>query len=137
CEIMSLGLLSRWYGNLKPMPTRSAIASVYGANERYLGSTMHQLTTVRNTRAHHHRLCNREITATPLNPKTKTLSLHHQFQPGSRRLYNTLTLLLQCMDIVAPQHGWRLRLKTLIEQHSPPTRAMGFPSQWDQLQIWQ
>ena len=29
CEVMSLGLLSRWYNALKPMPTRRAIASVY------------------------------------------------------------------------------------------------------------
>lgn len=137
CEVMSLGLLSRWYGNLKPMPTRSAIAAVYGVNERVLGSWLHHLTMIRNTCAHHGRLWNREFTITPLIPKAKTLNLQHQFQPGSRRLYNTLTILLYCMDIVAPRHSWRDRLKTLIAHHHPPARAMGFPSHWDQLPIWQ
>jgi len=137
CEVMSLGLLSRWYGNLKPMPTRSAIASVYGVNEKVLGSWLHHLTMVRNTCAHHSRLWNREFTITPLIPKTKPLNLQHQFQPGSRKLYNTLAILLHCMDIVAPRHSWRQRLRALIEQHKPPTRAMGFPPRWDQLSLWQ
>lgn len=137
CEVMSLGLLSRWYGNLKPMPTRSAIASVYGVNEKVLASWLHHLTMVRNTCAHHGRLWNREFTIIPLIPKTKPLNLQHQFQPGSRRLYNTLTILLHCMDIIAPRHSWRQRLKALIELHKPPTRAMGFPPHWDRLQIWQ
>jgi abortive infection bacteriophage resistance protein len=92
---------------------------------------------VRNTCAHHSRLWNREFTITPLIPKTKPQNLLHQFQPGSRKLYNTLTLLLHCMDIVAPHHSWRQRLKALIEQHKPPTRAMGFPPRWDQLSLWQ
>ncbi|WP_417276821.1 Abi family protein [Castellaniella sp.] len=137
CEVMSLGLLSRWYGNLKPMPTRSAIASVYGVNEKVLASWLHHLAIVRNTCAHHGRLWNREFTIIPLIPKTKPQDLQHQFQPGSRRLYNTLAILLHCMDIVAPQHSWRQRLKALIELHKPPTRAMGFPPHWDRLPIWQ
>ena len=29
CEVMSLGLLSRWYNNLGPMPTRRAIHTPY------------------------------------------------------------------------------------------------------------
>lgn len=38
CEVMSLGLLSRWYNNLKPMSTCRAIATVYGVDwNRRLG----------------------------------------------------------------------------------------------------
>jgi abortive infection bacteriophage resistance protein len=43
CEVMSLGLLSRWYNNLKPMPTRRAISATYGLDERMLESWLRHL----------------------------------------------------------------------------------------------
>lgn len=86
CEVMSLGLLSRWYGNLKPMQTRRAIASTYGLDEKVLGSWLHHLAMVRNTCAHHSRLWNREFTITPLLPRSKPASLTPQFHIGSRKL---------------------------------------------------
>jgi abortive infection bacteriophage resistance protein len=48
CEVMSIGLLSRWYNSLKPMPTRRAIASVYGVDEKVLQSWLHHLSLIRN-----------------------------------------------------------------------------------------
>ncbi len=38
CEVMSLGLLSRWYDSLKPVQTRRVISRVYGINEDVLES---------------------------------------------------------------------------------------------------
>src|SRR5690606_6034001 len=137
CEVMSLGLLSRWYGNLKPMPTRRAIASIYGLDEKVFGSWLHHLAVVRNISAHHGRLWNREFTITPLLPKGKPAALKSQFQPGSRRLYNALVIMLHCMDVVSPGHSWRSRLISLIESHRAPVAAMGFPSNWKKLPIWQ
>lgn len=61
CEVMSLGLLSRWYNNLKPMATRRAISSVYLTDQRVLESWLHHLTFIRNLCAHHSRLWNREF----------------------------------------------------------------------------
>lgn len=136
CEVMSLGLLSRWYGNLKPMPTRRAIASIYGLDEKVFGSWLHHLAFVRNISAHHGRLWNREFTITPLLPKGKPAALKSQFQPGSRRLYNALVIMLHCMDVVSPDHSWRSRLISLIESHRVPVAAMGFPANWKNLPIW-
>lgn len=137
CEVMSLGLLSRWFNNLKPMPTRRAIASVYGVDERVLESWLRHLSLVRNTCAHHSRLWNREFTITPLLPRNKPQGLAEQLQVGSRKLYNALVILLHCMDIIAPQHRWRSRLKVLIAQHGVTVSAMGFPTDWELLPIWQ
>ena len=137
CEVMSLGLLSRWYNNLKPMPTRRAIAVVYSVDEKVLESWLRHLSLVRNTCAHHSRLWNREFTITPLLPRNKPAGLATQCQTGSRKLYNTLVILLHCMDVIAPQHHWRARLKDLIAQHAIPVAAMDFPANWQQLPIWQ
>ena len=57
-EIMSLGQLSKWMGNLKLRTDRSAIAKPYGLDESVLVSLAHHLTYVRNICAHHGRLWN-------------------------------------------------------------------------------
>lgn len=137
CEVMSLGLLSRWYNNLKPMPARRAIAAVYGVDERVLESWLRHLSLVRNTCAHHSRLWNREFTITPLLPRHKPAGLAAQCQAGSRKLYNSLVILLHCMDVIAPQHHWRARLKDLIARHAIPAAAMDFPAGWERMAIWQ
>lgn len=137
CEVMSLGLLSRWYNNLKPMPTRRAIAATYGVDESVLSSWLHHLSLVRNTCAHHSRLWNREFTITPLLPRNKPAGLAAQCRPSSRKLFNTLVILLHCMDVIAPQHHWRTRLKELLTRHAVPVTAMDFPPGWDQMALWQ
>jgi len=137
CEVMSLGLLSRWYNNLKPMPTRRAIATAYSVDERVLESWLRHLSLVRNTCAHHSRLWNREFTITPLLPRSKPRGLAGQFQAGSRKLYNALVILLHCMDVIAPQHHWRSRLKALMTRYGVAVSAMDFPTHWERLPIWQ
>ncbi len=137
CEVMSLGLLSRWYNNLRPMATRRAIARVYEVDEGVLESWLRHLSLVRNTCAHHSRLWNREFTITPCIPLSKPKGLAVQFQPASRKLYNTLVILLHCMDVIAPKHRWRAELIDLIARHAVSASAMGFPRGWEQLAVWQ
>lgn len=136
CEVMSLGLLSRWYGNLKPMPTRRGIASSYDLDQRVMESWLHHLTFIRNTCAHHSRLWNRDFTITPELPRSKPLKLAGEFASGSRKLYNSLLILLHFMDFIAPQHHWRQRLKNLIVEHAAPVSAMDFPPDWQTRAIW-
>ncbi|MDH4229925.1 MAG: Abi family protein [Nitrospirota bacterium] len=137
CEVMSLGLLSRWYSNLKPMPTRKAIAAVYAVDEQMLESWLKHLSLVRNTCAHHSRLWNRGFTIKAQLPHNKPQELAGQFHPGQpNKLYNTLVILLHCMDVIAPRHHWRARLRDLIRQDNIPAAEMGFPPNWEQREIW-
>ncbi len=137
CEVMSLGLLSRWYGNLKPGATRRAIARVYGLDDSLLESWLHHLTFIRNICAHHSRLWNREFTITPALPRSKPVGLAGEFQLGSRKLYNTLLVLLHFMDVVSPSSAWRQRVQALVAEHEVPAEPMGFPEGWDGRAIWQ
>lgn len=137
CEVMSLGLLSRWYNSLKPMPTRRAIALVYGVDQGVLQSWLHHLSLVRNVCAYHSRLWNREFSITPKDPRSKPAHLSGEFIAGSRKLYNTLVILLHFMDTIAPHHHWRSRLKDLIANHATPVGAMDFPPEWQHRAIWQ
>jgi len=137
CEVMSLGLLSRWYSSLQPKLTRRAIASPYGIDEAVLGSWLQHLLLVRNICAHHSRLWNREFAVTPKIPKRKSQQTSGQFVANSRKVYNTLVIILHFLDVISPQHSCRSRLKTLIAERSIPVDAMGFPQDWKSRSIWQ
>jgi abortive infection bacteriophage resistance protein len=136
CEVMSLGLLSRWYGSLRLTKTQTAIAKVYGVRAEILGSWLHHLSVIRNICAHHSRLWNRDFAVVPQLPTSKNNPTMPQFVTGSRKVYNTLVILLYLMDQVSPQHLWRSRLLTLLSSHTHFLTAMNFPQDWINRSIW-
>lgn len=137
CEVMSLGLLSRWYNNIKPMNTRNVIAGVYSLDESTFASWLHHLSVVRNVCAHHSKLWNREFTILPQRPRTKPAALVPEFISGSNKIYNTLVITLYLMDQISPGHHWRARLKDLLRNHNEWLNDMGFPTGWETRTIWQ
>ena len=129
CELMSFGLLSRWYANLGPQKTRKRISSAFDLDPDQLGSWLHHLSIVRNICAHHSRLWNREFTVTPAAPKTKPDELINQWNTGSRRLYNTLLMTIHFVGLLAPGGTWSSRLKQLLAPLPDDLlRPMGFPT---------
>ena len=138
-ELMSLGQLSQWYDNLQDRQDRKIIADTYDIDEKNLRSFMHHLTTVRNHCAHHARVWNREYTVTlkipNKRPNTLLTSFNHE-KTSERRIYNTLVLLAYLMDKISPDNLWKQRLVDLLNEHSVNTKAMGFPNNWRELQIW-
>lgn len=136
-EIISLGLLSKLYTNLKPMGIRKKIAQTYMLDEKVLGSWLHHLTYVRNISAHHSRLWNRDFINIPKKPKNKPEGLAEEFQDDSRKLYNTLLILLHFMDIISPKHKWRSRMVQLLRTPNIPLKSMDFPDDWQASKIWQ
>ncbi|SRR5690625_1749356 len=136
CEVMSLGLLSRWYANLKPQKVRTRIARPFGLSGQQLESWLHHLVIVRNVSAHHARLWNREFTIVPSEPRKRPSRVALKWNPDSRRLYNTLLILLHLMDAVVPGNAWRERLQAHLGklQHQP-TSQMGFPEDLSPLEL--
>jgi abortive infection bacteriophage resistance protein len=136
CEVMTLGLLSKYYDNLKPAKTRKAIANTYAMPHELMASWLRHLTQIRNICAHHARLWNRDLIITPMRPTKGPNSLVNAFS-ASRRLYNTLLILPYWMDCIAPGHSWRQRLKDLLATCPYNLNAMGFPSDWASHALWQ
>ena len=56
---------------------------------------------------------------------------------SSRKIYNTLLILLHGMDTITRHHHWRNRLKDLIFKHTIPVADMDFPDNWIDRPIWQ
>ncbi len=138
CEVMSLGLLSRWYSNLNAYPARTAIANAYGLNESVLEGVMEHLTYVRNLCAHHNRLWNRRLTKLMPLPRTKPTGLRDDMTDGvDRKIYNSMVMMAYLMDVTCIGHHWKKHLKGLVANHNIDTSKMGFPADWQNMPIWQ
>lgn len=136
CEVMSFGLLSRWYNNLAAMTVRTAIARTYQLDEATLGSWLHHLTLVRNVCAHHGRLWNREFTVTPMAPRHKPPGLAAQWAHGSRRLYNAISLVAYMQQVARPGSDWTARIVQCLTQHDVTPADLGFPAGWQSFELW-
>jgi abortive infection bacteriophage resistance protein len=137
-EIMSFGLLSKWYKNLRVNTARKKIASMYQVHPDILQSWMQHLTVIRNNCAHHSRLWNRHFDrAKPMHPQHHPVISSHDFVSG-HQLFNTLTIILYLLDIISPGHAWRQRYSALVKEHpTVPLKEMGFPDDWPKRAIWQ
>jgi len=137
CEVMSLGLLSRWFSNLNAYPARTAIANAYSLNEAVLEGVMEHLTYIRNLCAHHSRLWNRRLTKLMPLPRTKPTGLRDDMTDGEdRKIYNTLVMIAHLMDVICIDHHWKQRLVKLIAQYDIDVSGMGFPDDWLAMPVW-
>lgn len=136
-EILTLGALSKWLGNLKLRADRKAIAQAYSLDERILVSAAHHLAHVRNICAHHSRLWNRSFTVTMRQPTSPTYLALSMNAAANRKSYNSLVMLAYLMEIVAPGTQWKPELKALLASCALASpAAMGFPKNWEQLPVW-
>jgi abortive infection bacteriophage resistance protein len=136
CEVMSLGLLSRWYATLWPKQTRKAISSAYRLDEDVVESWLHHLSIVRNYCAHHSRLWNRLFSVTPARPKSKMLQISGEWKPGSRKIYNTSLIINHFLSEISPGNDWKLRLIQLLKEQEIEPTQLDFPVDWEQSSFW-
>lgn len=138
CEVMSFGLLSKWFHNLKHRRDRQAMAAIYGLDESILDSFMHHLTHVRNLSAHHSRLWNRRLTIVMRQPQRPS-SLCRNFNPtADRKIYNSLVMLGYLLKVISPGTTWIDRLRQLLRAYpQAQPAAMGFLEGWQNLPFWE
>lgn len=137
CELLTLGQLSKWLGNIKRRQDRQTIAARLGLDEVVVCAFAHHLTHVRNLCAHHSRVWNRKLTFTMTLPK-RPGALAGQFNPAEdRRIYNTLVMLVWCIKIISPDTTWPNRVKTLLSTCTAvELRAMGAHADWETRAPW-
>lgn len=139
CEVMSFGLISRFYENIQADKVRKTIAAEYGLMPPTMRSLLLHAVYVRNLCAHHSRLWNRRFTITLSLPQHRLTALVASLNPAEdRRIYNTLVMLAHVVNVVEPANHWSHRLRALLHaQTFPVTERMGFPGDWETRPIWQ
>lgn len=141
CEVMSLGLLSRFYSNLRSYSVRRAISGTYDFDEGFLEGFMEHLTYVRNVCAHHARLWNRHLSKKMPLPRSKPTGLRESIyvdvvNKSEHKIYNSLVVIQHLLIVVSPNSTWASRLDALIRRYDIDVRRMGFPAAWRTLPIW-
>ena len=134
-EVMTLGSLSRWYGNTKDNAIKKQIAKTFGIpNMDIFGRLLKALTSVRNDCAHHSRLWNRKYTLAP--PMIKKIKTQYN-EDHPRRLHNFLVILGHMLSHINPTSSWKKRVVELIQTRPDwQVQAMGFSDDWQGQLPW-
>ncbi len=146
-ELLDFGQFCRFYNATKQARTRKNIAKSYELDEKSFASLLDHCRYLRNLCAHHSRLWNRRFLKKLSIPNKKPTALvstlqhfpiEEQEEKDSRKIYNSLVLLIHCMRLIEPKSGWDHRLlnhiKTLPGSLVP---YMGFPENWISRPIWE
>lgn len=136
-ELMSFGLLSKFYSNLKTRADRKAIADPFALDEAVVTSFAHHISTVRNICAHHGRFWNKRFTVTMTTPRFPAKLPVAMRDADPRYLHNTLVMLDYLLALIAPDNEWKKRLVALIDGCPLADPAsMGFPADWRARAAW-
>ncbi|MGI8638813.1 MAG: Abi family protein [Pyrinomonadaceae bacterium] len=139
-EILSLGLLSKFYQNLKfSSQAKKDIAKHFGLNESLiLQSWIRSITYVRNICAHHSRLWNRSLTSKPKIIRKPSRLWISASVPNNEKIYYFLCCLWYLLREINPETRFVEKLKALFVKYpNTPTGAMGFPDNWENERFWQ
>lgn len=144
-EIMSFGTLTLLYSGMdRAQQNRVAGAlGLFGQSRQGDGSTLanwlNHLRYIRNVCAHHARLWNRNVTV-QLGEISTVTELAHLDTRGRSRVYGSLTILAFLLCRLAPHSTWRVDIKDFIltetARMGQPAAAMGFPHDWENLDVW-
>lgn len=144
CEVMSLGLLSRWYYSQKDSISKKAVASYFGLDVSMLCSWLKHLCEVRNLCAHHSRIWDRKFKDHPQKPKSgrkKYREIESSFHTSTGLLYNSLVVILYLLESSKTMDSFsssnfKESLMCLIQKHQVDISAMGFPEDWKTRSVW-
>lgn len=140
-EILTLGSLSKLYGNLNhQLPEKNIIAKEFGLyNQKYLSSWLITITLIRNIIAHHGRLWNRVI-INKYEWTNKTISPILNYVPNNyqrRKIFPILSAILYLNNFISPGHHLKQDILTLFDEFNQvPLYKMGFPKGWENQPVW-
>lgn len=138
-EIVSLGLLSKLYENLRNgLLEKKQIARQLGVGGHvYLSSWLRSISIVRNICAHHSRLWNRNLSTPPRLLKQASLPWVDSVQIDKHSVYYVFCCMYYLLQTISPGNHIRSRIEELLAKY--PTVdpiAMGFKTGWREQPLW-
>ncbi|MEI6433384.1 MAG: Abi family protein [Bacteroidota bacterium] len=137
-EVVSMGLLSKLFSNLKKVPEKKRVTAEFGlTNPVILESWMHAFANLRNICAHHSRLWNRRFTISPQLPYNTIYPFLNNRDLHTNKLYAQLCCINYISTIISPGNSFVKNLSDLL-QTCPllDLNEMGFPADWKTETIW-
>ena len=137
-ELASFGTLSKLYYNFADKKVKKQIARDFNLPQHeVLESWMRSLAALRNHCAHHARLWNRYLNATPqLSVRLRGLWINNR-QVDANKLYAVLCCMVYWLDAMGHGEKFKSDLFQLLSTYpSVDTAAMGFPNDWQNEPLW-
>lgn len=135
-EILPLGVMTRIYTNIRDFRIQKRIAQRFDLNIPVFESWMTIVTLTRNSCCHHARVWNKEYTIKALRMK-KMKRPWISSSIGQNRVFFNLTIIKYFLDIIVPSNHLKQNLLDLLSKYpSADKKAMGFPDNWENEDIW-
>lgn len=137
-EVLSLGLLSKIYRNLRMSDGKKCIARHFGiGTPQVLESWMQSITYVRNICAHHSRLWNRVLTNRP-SYLERPMGPWIIGNPSNRKIYYFTCCVLYMLRSINPKTRFVQHFGKLLSRYPGiDLSAMGFTEGWRDDPFWQ
>lgn len=137
-EVMTWGLLSRWYENIGPESVRKEVAQDYGLPAAYLDSVLRHLSLIRNKCAHHSRLIDTRLKVTLQELKSPRPANLYAALKGSDRtkLYPSLAVLVHMVGMIGNVERVKRPLLALFAREPRLSARLGVPSDVTSLALW-
>ena len=142
-EVLSLGTLSRFYSSLKKSETKTSIAKSFGLpNPDFLVNWMHAISVLRNHCAHHSRIWNRRFTVIsirfPHNTSFPFMTKENFVNIRNNKLFAFISCIKYFLNIISPNSDFKKNLLQIIDEGGAllQLRDMGFPENWQNLDVW-
>lgn len=143
-EIISMGQLSRLYGNLNDkVKVKKDIAEVLLVPTHiFLISWLQSISLVRNFCAHHSRLWNKTLITPPKmpnRPKGKWITtVPNNNTDSHKKLYPVLCCMRYLLNSIDPANNLTKELQQLCQKYpNIDIKAMGFDSNWLNEPLWE
>ena len=136
-EIIPFGSLAHIYMNLKDNGLKKKIAQHFGLQAPAFVSWLIILGGLRNLCCHHARMWNRELPISPSEPRYMKFGWIDTARTDKRRMYYRICMIRYFLYTVSPNSKFKDKLKALLAAYpNIDVRAMGFPANWENEDIW-
>ena len=138
-ELATFGTLSKLYYNFSDKKEKKIVAREFNLpNHEVLESWMRSVAALRNYCAHHSRLWNRYLNATPmLSVRLRGAWIRKVEHVDSNKLYAVLCVMAYWLDSMEYKKDFKDALAFLLAKYpSVDIAAMGFPKQWQDEPLW-
>lgn len=136
-EIISFGSLSKFFMLLKEKEQNNSIKEIIGINKYVFFKWFKALSSVRNACAHHSRLWNRTLGVSFEIPKK---NIYFKGMENSKnKIFFALSVIKFILIFIGDSEDcFENKIKKLLNKYSSiDLNAMGFPSDWEELKLWE
>lgn len=141
-EVLSLGTLSKLYQLLEKSPRKKYIAEQFGLkDDRVLANWLHAISVWRNLCAHHSRVWNRRSIINIQMPTQTNFSFLDRQTLSSlhtNKVFAVLCCIKYISNIISPGSNLKQNILSIIEEGGNllNLQEMGFPKNWEFLDVW-